>query len=189
MQYRLKVLRVRVSPVKALAWIGSACQFLSSPDRTGGASARWVAGDQVHGGGGLRPPGQHRHRHLPGRRPGQTVAETRLAAAVRRDRRERTHLYDWAWITITDTGEDPDGSRSLLVRRHRRTGDWPSAAATHLSGSSCRSWHALPGAGGPSRSRIRPSKGQTRLDEHQVRYYQRQSAQGGHEDHDLRLEY
>ncbi|GAA3691498.1 hypothetical protein GCM10022267_91690 [Lentzea roselyniae] len=79
-------------------------------------------------------------------------------------------FYDWAWITITDTDDEaPEGFRSLLVRRHRRTGE----LAFYRCYSPCRVALSVlvrvAGRRWTIEESFQTSKGQTGLDEHQVR--------------------
>ncbi|WP_414942833.1 hypothetical protein [Amycolatopsis sp. cmx-11-51] len=79
-------------------------------------------------------------------------------------------FYDWAWITVHDTAPDArDGYRWLLIRCNRRTGELafyrcfsarrvPLATLVRVAG---RRWTI--------EESFQTSKGQTGLDEHQVR--------------------
>lgn len=78
-------------------------------------------------------------------------------------------FYDWAWITVTASGDVPPGCRWLLVRRNRRTGELAfyrcysrlSVALSVLVRVAGRRWTV--------EEAFQNSKGQTGLDEHQVR--------------------
>jgi SRSO17 transposase len=153
-----------------------------------GVPARWVAADEVYGGNPtLRSKleqrqvgyvlavacdhrvtttaGTHRADELAARPP--TRAWQRLSAGTGA---KGHRFYDWAWITITSS--DPHGPAGywwLLVRRNRRTGELayhrcfsptrvPLATLVRVAG---RRWTV--------EESFQTSKGQTGLDEHQVR--------------------
>jgi SRSO17 transposase len=153
----------------------------------GGVPARWVAGDEVYGGNPTL------RGNLEKRRVGYVLAVacdhrvTTAAGACRADelvarlpkRAWQRHsagkgakghrFYDWAWIAITSGGAEPAGHRWLLIRRNRRTGELayyrcyapervPLAVLVRVAG---RRWTI--------EESFQTSKGQTGLDEHQVR--------------------
>lgn len=154
----------------------------------GGAPVGWVAGDEVYGAAGkLRAEleqrgvgyvlavacdhtvatarGAERADHLVTRLPKR--AWQRLSAG----RGAKGHrFYDWVWIAIGDRDSDaPAGRRWLLVRRNRRTGE--------LAYYRCFSPRPVPlptlvrvaGRRWTVEENFQTSKGQTGLDEHQVR--------------------
>lgn len=114
----------------------------------GGVTASWVTGGEVYGAStALRRALEDRqvgyvlavacdhHVTTPAaaaaevgpQRVDQLVARlpTRAWQRLSAGRGAKGHrFYDWAWITLTDpTPEAPAGSRWLLVRRNRRTGE------------------------------------------------------------------
>lgn len=152
-----------------------------------GIPAGWVTGDEVYGAAtGLRGEledrgvgyvlavacnhsvttdlGTHRADVLLTRVPKQ--AWQRLSAG----RGAKGHrFYDWAWITLASPDDAPNGHRWLLVRRHRRTGELafyrcfsprlvPLGVLVRVAG---RRWSI--------EESFQTSKGQTGLDQHQVR--------------------
>jgi SRSO17 transposase len=152
-----------------------------------GIPAGWVTGDEVYGAAtGLRGEledrgvgyvlavacnhavttglGTHRADALLTRVPKQ--AWQRLSAG----RGAKGHrFYDWAWITLARPDDAPSGHRWLLVRRNRRTGELafyrcfsprpvPLAVLVRVAG---RRWSI--------EESFQTSKGQTGLDQHQVR--------------------
>lgn len=153
----------------------------------GGVPAGWVAGDEVYGASsGLRGELEDRgvgyvlavacdHRVHAGTEPERA---DRLAARLPKRSWQRLsagrgakghRFYDWAWITIHDTDSDGQGYRWLLIRRNRRTGELafyrcfsprrvPLATLVRVAG---RRWTI--------EESFQTSKGQTGLDEHQVR--------------------
>jgi SRSO17 transposase len=181
----------------AAAGIGEDTQFATKPALAsrmilraldGGVPARWVAGDEVYGGNPtLRGDLEHRgvgyvlavacdHRVTTAagtRRADELVARLPKRAWQRLSagKGAKGHrFYDWAWITIVDTGDNAsEGYRWLLVRRNRRTGELayyrcyapervPLTALVRVAG---RRWTI--------EESFQTSKGQTGLDEHQVR--------------------
>jgi SRSO17 transposase len=153
----------------------------------GGAAVRWVAGDEVYGAATkLRAAleartvgyvlavacdhhvrtarGAERANDLVARLPKRCWQQLSAGKGAKGHR-----FYDWAWITIHDTDTDVAGYRWLLVRRHRRTGDLayyrcfsprrvPLATLVRVAG---RRWTI--------EENFQTGKGQTGLDEHQVR--------------------
>jgi SRSO17 transposase len=153
----------------------------------GGVPARWVAADEVYGGNPtLRADLEKRQvgyvlavacdhrvttatgtyradglvRRLP-KRAWQRLSAGRGAKGHR--------FYDWAWISLAGGQDEPAGHRWLLVRRNRRTGELayyrcyapdrvPLATLVRIAG---RRWTV--------EESFQTSKGQTGLDEHQVR--------------------
>lgn len=153
----------------------------------GGVPARWVAGDEVYGGnptlrGDLEQRGvgyvlavalDHHVTTAAGiRRADELVARLPKRAWQRLSagKGAKGHrYYDWAWITIAGGDDAPEGHRWLLVRRNRRTGELayyrcyapqrvPLTALVRVAG---RRWTV--------EESFQTSKGQTGLDEHQVR--------------------
>jgi SRSO17 transposase len=154
----------------------------------GGVPARWVAGDEVYGGNPTLRGDLEQRRvgyvlavacdHRVSTAAGTCRADELVARLPKRawqrlsaGKGAKGHrYYDWAWITITDTGDDaPEGHRWLLVRRNRRTGELafyrcyapervPLTALVRVAG---RRWTV--------EESFQTSKGQTGLDEHQVR--------------------
>ena len=153
-----------------------------------GVPARWVAGDEVYGGnptlrGDLEKrrvgyvlavacdhrvttaAGTQRADELAGRLPKRAWQRLSAGKGAKGHR-----FYDWAWVGITDTGSDaPQGHRWLLVRRNRRSGELayyrcyapvrvPLTTLIRVAG---RRWTI--------EESFQTSKGQTGLDEHQVR--------------------
>lgn len=155
----------------------------------GGVPAGWVAGDEVYGAssalrGELEDRGvgfvlavacDHRVRagteperadHLAARLPKRSWQRLSAGRGAKGHR-----FYDWAWITIHDTDSDTDGRRCLLIRCNRRTGELafyrcfsprrvPLATLVRVAG---RRWTI--------EESFQTSKGQTGLDEHQVRIW------------------
>jgi SRSO17 transposase len=154
----------------------------------GGIAAPWVAGDEVYGasttlrrtleGRGVgyvlavacdhhvsTPAGRERADHLLARLPKRAWQRLSAGTGAKGHR-----FYDWAWISIGDTAPDtPTGYRWLLARRNRRTGELafyrcfsprpvPLAALVRVAG---RRWTI--------EESFQTAKGQTGLDEHQVR--------------------
>jgi len=153
----------------------------------GGAPVGWVAGDEVYGaarklraaledravGYALAVACDHRVRtargveradHLLSRLPKRCWQRLSAGQGAKGHR-----FYDWAWITIHDTDTDTPGCRWLLVRRNRRTGERayyrcfspnrvPLATLVRVAG---RRWTV--------EENFQTGKGQTGLDEHQVR--------------------
>lgn len=154
----------------------------------GGISVPWVAGDEVYGASTtLRAELENRavgyvlavgcdHRvttgtgvervdHLAARLPTRSWQRPSAGKGAKGHR-----FYDWAWITIHDTAPDAShGRRWLLIRRNRRTGEpafyrcfparrVPLAELVRVAG---RRWTI--------EESFQTSKGQTGLDEHQVR--------------------
>jgi SRSO17 transposase len=149
-----------------------------------GASAGWVAGDEVYGGDpGLRAGLEERPvRYVLAVAKNHQVATA--AGAVRADTLTKRlpprawqrlsagpgakghRYYDWAWVTI---GPGQPGHRWMLIRRNRRTRElayyrcyaphWvPLATLVKVAG---RRWTA--------EEDFQASKGLAALDEHQVR--------------------
>ena len=151
-------------------------------------AAPWVAGDEVYGasttlrrtleGRGVgyvlavacdhhvsTPAGRERADHLLARLPKRAWQRLSAGTGAKGHR-----FYDWAWISIGDTAPDtPTGYRWLLARRNRRTGELafyrcfsprpvPLAALVRVAG---RRWTI--------EESFQTAKGQTGLDEHQVR--------------------
>lgn len=153
----------------------------------GGAPVGWVAGDEVYGAASklrttlerrgvgyvLAVPCDHRlptaggaerADHLVARLPKRTWQRLSAGKGAKGHR-----FYDWAWITITSADDGSAGYRWLLVRRNRRTGELayyrcfsprrvPLAALVRVAG---RRWTI--------EENFQTGKGQTGLDEHQVR--------------------
>jgi SRSO17 transposase len=153
-----------------------------------GVPARWIAADEVYGGNPALRAGPEQRRvgcvlavacnHRVATATGVHRADDLVARLPQRawqrlsaGKGVKGHwFHDWAWIIITDTSEDaPEGVRSLLVRRHRRTGE--------LAFYRCYSPHrvALPvlvrvaGRRWTIEESFQTSKVQTGLDQHQVR--------------------
>lgn len=153
----------------------------------GGAAAPWVAGDEVYGaattlrraledrsvGYVLAVACDHHVTTAAGhQRADALVAGLRKRAwqSLSAGRGAKGHrFYDWAWITLSTTQDAPAGHRWLLVRRNRRTGELayyrcfsprrvPLATLVRVAG---RRWTIEEG--------FQTSKGQTGLDQHQVR--------------------
>jgi SRSO17 transposase len=153
----------------------------------GGVPAGWVAGDEVYGAssalrGELEDRGVgyvlavacgHRiHAGTEPERADQLAARLpkRSWQRVSAGRGAKGHrFYDWAWITVHDTDSDVRGYRWLLIRRNRRTGE--------LAFYRCFSPHRVPlatlvrvaGRRWTIEESFQTSKGQTGLDQHQVR--------------------
>jgi SRSO17 transposase len=153
----------------------------------GGVAAGWVAGDEVYGASSaLRGELENRGvgyvlavacDHHVTTAAGSRRADALVAGLPKRawqrlsaGRGANGHrFYDWAWITVTAAGNAPPGQRWLLVRRNRRTGELafyrcfspgvvPLGALVRVAG---RRWTI--------EESFQTSKGQTGLDEHQVR--------------------
>jgi SRSO17 transposase len=154
----------------------------------GGAPVGWLTGDEVYGASTrLRRGAESRGvayvlavacDHRVTTAAGSQRADRLLAQLPKRawqrlsaGKGAKGHrFYDWTWITITSTDRDaPAGYRWLLVRRNRRTGELafyrcfsprkvPLAALVRVAG---RRWTI--------EETFQTSKGQTGLDEHQVR--------------------
>lgn len=152
-----------------------------------GVSVPWVAGDEVYGaatalraeleGRGVgyvlavacdhhvpTATGSQRADHLVARLPKRAWQRLSAGKGAKGHR-----FYDWAWITIAGTGDTPAGYRWLLARRNRRTGELayyrcfspdqvPLGTLVRVAG---RRWTI--------EESFQTSKGQTGLDQHQVR--------------------
>ncbi|MGQ0840009.1 IS701 family transposase [Actinokineospora sp.] len=152
----------------------------------GGVPAAWVAGDEVYGGNPtLRGDLEKRQvgyvlavacAHHVSTATGTQRADELLARLPKRAWQRLSagkgvkghRFYDWAWIGITSDSEHP-GNRWLLIRRNRRTGELayyrcyapgpvPLATLVRVAG---RRWTI--------EESFQTGKGQTGLDEHQVR--------------------
>jgi SRSO17 transposase len=154
-----------------------------------GVPAGWVAGDEVYGNdpalrAGLEARGVGYVLAVACDHPvatavGKQRADVLVARLPRRawqrlsaGRGAKGHrFYDWAWISITGTGDDAPvgGYRWLVVRRHRSTGELayyrcytttpaPLAALVRVAG---RRWTV--------EENFQTGKGCTGLDQHQVR--------------------
>jgi SRSO17 transposase len=152
-----------------------------------GVPARWVAADEVYGGNPtlrsdlekrqigyvLAVACNHRIATSTGTHQADAVAAwlpTRAWQRLSAGTGAKGHrFYDWAWITITSGDDEPAGHRWLLIRRHRRTGELayyrcyapqpvPLTTLVRVAG---RRWTI--------EESFQTSKGQTGLDEHQVR--------------------
>jgi SRSO17 transposase len=153
-----------------------------------GVPAGWVTGDEVYGAAS-RPRatledrgigyvlavacnhhvttggGTQRVDHLIARLPKRAWQPVSAGRGAKGHR-----VYDWAWISLaTDPGDPPAGSRWLVARRHRRTGElafyrcfapMPVSLST-LVRVADRRWTI--------EETFQTSKGQTGLDQHQVR--------------------
>ncbi|RZS29556.1 DDE family transposase [Herbihabitans rhizosphaerae] len=158
----------------------------------GGAPVGWVAGDEVYGAAGkLRAEleqrgvgyvlavacdhhvstagaGSARVDHLVARLPKR--AWQRLSAG----RGAKGHrFYDWAWITITSTDSSdidaPAGHRWLLARRNRRTGELAYYRCFSPERAPLGTLVRVAGRRWTVEENFQTGKGQTGLDEHQVR--------------------
>jgi SRSO17 transposase len=152
-----------------------------------GVPARWVAADEVYGGnptlrGDLEKrqvayvlavacdhrvstaTGTYRADELLTRLPKRAWQRLSAGQGAKGHR-----FYDWAWISLTSGADEPAGHRWLLVRRNRRTGELafyrcyaptqvPLATLVRVAG---RRWTI--------EESFQTGKGQTGLDEHQVR--------------------
>lgn len=78
-------------------------------------------------------------------------------------------FYDWAWITVTAAGDAPDGCWWLLVRRHRGTGKLAFYRCFSPHRVTLATLVRVAGRRWTIEEYFRTSKGQTGLDEHQVR--------------------
>lgn len=153
----------------------------------GGVPAGWVAADEVYGSnptlrGDLEKrrvgyvlavacdhrvstaTGTYRADELLARLPKRAWQRLSAGKGVKGHR-----FYDWAWISLTSGDDEPAGHRWLLVRRNRRTGERafyrcyapervPLATLVRVAG---RRWTV--------EESFQTGKGQTGLDEHQVR--------------------
>jgi SRSO17 transposase len=153
----------------------------------GGVPAGWVAADEVYGGNPTlraaletwqvgyvlavacdhRVPtvsGTHRADELVARLPKRCWQRLSAGKGAKGHR-----FYDWAWISLTAGEDESAGHRWLLVRRHRSTGELayyrcyaptrvPLATLVRVAG---RRWTV--------EESFQTGKGQTGLDEHQVR--------------------
>ena len=152
----------------------------------GGAAARWVAGDEVHGADpGLR-------RELETRATGYVLAVacshqvTTAAGRQRADAIARTlprrawqrlsagqgskgpRSCDWAWITI-DPGAAPAGHRSLLIRRNNTTGELACYRCYAPAPVSLATLVRVAGRRWTVEETFQAGKGLAGLDQHQVR--------------------
>jgi SRSO17 transposase len=152
-----------------------------------GVPARWIAADEVYGAHPrLRaeleeqqigyvlavacdhrvttPMGTHRADELIARLPKRAWQRLSAGKGAKGHR-----FYDWAWIELISDTDAPAGHRWLLARRNRRTGELafyrcyapgrvPLATLVRVAG---RRWTI--------EESFQTSKGQTGLDEHQVR--------------------
>lgn len=152
-----------------------------------GVAASWVAGDEVYGAATrLRATLEQRgvgyvlavaRNHQVATAAGAEPADALLARVPKRawqrlsaGKGAKGHrFYDWIWISLTSADDAPVGYRWLLVRRNRRTGELafyrcfspvvvPLAELVRVAG---RRWTV--------EESFQTSKGQTGLDEHQVR--------------------
>lgn len=152
-----------------------------------GVPAQWVAADEVYGGNPtlrsdlekrqigyvlavacdhrvITATGTHRADELVARLPKRAWQRLSAGKGAKGHR-----FYDWAWIGLPGGQDEPAGHRWLLVRRNRRTGELayyrcyapgrvPLATLVRVAG---RRWTI--------EESFQTSKGQTGLDEHQVR--------------------
>jgi hypothetical protein len=102
------------------------------------------------------PPRPHARRVDAPRPDRRRITQELLAAVLGRGRREGPRIYDWAFIALIDT-EGP-GRRWLLMRRHPRTRELASTAATPPPRSRSPSWSASPAPAGPSRKPSRAAR-------------------------------
>jgi SRSO17 transposase len=152
-----------------------------------GMPAGWVAGDEVYGAAPtLRATLEQRGigyvlavacDHHVATATGSHRADELVAGLPKRAWQRLSagqgakghRYYDWAWIGLTHEQQTSSGSRWLLVRRHRRTGELafyrcfaprpvPLATLVRVAG---RRWTI--------EESFQTGKGQTGLDEHQVR--------------------
>lgn len=153
-----------------------------------GVPAGWVTGDEVYGAAGrLRAAleqrgvgyvlavacdhhvttagGTQRADHLIARLP--KGAWQRLSAG----RGAKGHrIYEWAWISLsTVNGDAPTGLRWLLARRHRRSGELAFYRCFSPTPVSLATLVRVAGRRWTIEETFQTSKGQTGLDQHQVR--------------------
>ena len=153
----------------------------------GGVRVSWVTGDEVYGAAGkLRAELEDRGvgyvlavacDHQVSTAAGSCRADALVARLPKRAWQRLSaglgakghRFYDWAWVGITAVADAPPGQRWLLVRRNRRTGELafyrcfsprrvPLATLVGVAG---RRWTV--------EESFQTAKGQTGLDEHQVR--------------------
>ncbi|WP_123747766.1 IS701 family transposase [Saccharothrix texasensis] len=153
----------------------------------GGAAAAWVAGDEVYGAASaLRTmlesrgvgyvlavacdhrvttaAGSHRVDAMVARLPKRAWQRLSGGAGAKGHR-----FHDWAWITVTAPDDAPPGHRWLLVRRNRRTGELAFYRCYSRSVVALSALVRVAGRRWTIEEAFQTSKGQTGLDEHQVR--------------------
>jgi SRSO17 transposase len=151
-----------------------------------GVPAEWVAGDEVYGNDpGLRTELEDRgvgyvlaigcDRRIP-TRTGAHRADT-LAAMLPKRAWQRLsagtgakgyRYYDWAWVDIHNTAER-SGHRWLLLRRNRRSGEMAFYRCYSPRRVALPVLVRVAGRRWTIEQSFQTSKGQTGLDEHQVR--------------------
>ncbi|WP_184729114.1 IS701 family transposase [Saccharopolyspora phatthalungensis] len=150
-----------------------------------GVAARWVAGDEVYGAD------PRLRAELEAREVGYVLAVacdapiTTAAGTLRADAvagmvpsrawqriscgtgAKGHRYYDWAWVDIH--APDPGGHRWLLLRRHRRTGELAFYRCHHPHPVSLDTLVRVAGRRWTIEQSFQTAKGQTGLDQHQVR--------------------
>lgn len=152
-----------------------------------GVPAGWVAGDEVYGAATtLRAAledrgvgyvlavardhhiatatGRHRADALVGQLPKRAWRRLSAGAGAKGHR-----FYDWAWITLASDNDTPTGHRWLLVRRNHRSGELAFYRCFSPRPVSLGTLVRVAGRRWTIEETFQTSKGQTGLDEHQVR--------------------
>lgn len=152
----------------------------------GSLPAQWVAGDEVYGGAStLRATleerglgyvlavacdhhvsteaGRQRADALAAQLPTRVWQRLSAGAGAKGQR-----FYDWAWITITNP-DSAEGHRWLLIRRNRRTGELAFYRCFAPQPVALNTLVNVAGRRWTIEESFQTSKGQTGLDQHQVR--------------------
>jgi len=153
----------------------------------GGAVVSWVTGDEVYGAAGkLRAELEDRGvgyvlavacDHQVSTAAGPCRVDALVAGLPKRAWQRRSagagakghRFYDWAWIAITTATDAPAGQRWLLVRRNRRTGELAFYRCFSPRRVPLATLVAVAGRRWTVEESFQTAKGQTGLDEHQVR--------------------